>query len=163
MLWDKNDALIRTAAAERTDAALYGILRLFSASKTERKLLKKNARAKKRDARRIKRLTGEKSRADTIAILLGIGEYLLFGKEAFYRQEAVKERRNGRRLASRLEDIPKLERIVIHSEKRARREEKYSGRIGKIAVKEGKKNEKSAARRTRRAKRRVDRYFRRRK
>ncbi len=161
MIGDRNDVMIRTGTSERSDAVLYGILRLFTSSKTERKMLKKASRTKKRDARRLKRMTGEKSRTDTLSILGGLAEYLLFGKEEFYREQAAKERRNGYRLSAFLGESPKLDRIVISSEKRARKDERFSGRTAKIAAKEDKKSEKRAARRTKRAYKRVKRYYKR--
>ena len=161
MYGDKNDLLIRTGSRERNDAVLYGILRLLTSSKTERKHLKKAARGKKRDARRIRKLTGEKSRVSYGAVLSGIGKYLLFGKEAFWREEASKERKNGRLLASLLSEAPEAAKIAIRGEKRARRDERYSGRLQKIAGKEAKKNEKRTARKIKRAEKSVKRYFKR--
>lgn len=161
MFGDKNDLMVRTGARERTDAAIYSILRLFSTSKTERKHLKKAARTKRRDARRLKKLSGEKSRTSAGGVLLGLAEYLILGKESYYREEAAKERSTGRSLASFLKESPGLDRIVIHSEKRAKRDERFSDRSLKITVREGKKSQKRTARRTKRAFRRVNKYFKR--
>ena len=161
MTGDRNSVLVRTGSRDRSDALLYGILRILTPSRTERKHLKKAARGKRKDARSLKRLTGEKSRTDPGAVLRGLGEYFLFGKEAFYRGEAARERNSERKLAAFLKDAPKLDRVLSRSEKRARRDEKYSGRTAKIAAKESRKSEKKTARRTKRAFKRVDRYFRR--
>ncbi|MBO4407619.1 MAG: hypothetical protein J5849_07950 [Clostridia bacterium] len=161
MFLDKRDVLIRTGSRERTDAALYSLLRLLTGSKTERKLLKKSAKAARRDARRIARLTGEKSKTNVGGLLAGVGSYLLFGKEYFYREEARREHGTGKVLLRYAEETPKLAPIVIHSEKRAKREEKYAGKTAKIAAREEKTTQKRAQKRTKRAYKRAMRYYKR--